>query len=127
MRSPRMKSSWPLVGWIKARLRPDTTSRRGGAVAKIPGRIEPVLVGIVGEHDPLAADAIDDFAGHTFAQRRASPAAAEAAVLLHEVVADVRRAVHHDRPLTRTVIEAFVESLETQRIPVLADVGVFGQ
>jgi hypothetical protein len=66
------------------------------------------LIGIVREDDPVTADAIDDFAGDSFAQRRASPAAAEPAVLLHELLADVRCAVHHDGALAGAMVEAFV-------------------
>src|SRR5262245_33564933 len=105
--------------------------RQGGvldiAVPEVSRRPEPILIRVVSEEQPVAPHTVDHLARHTFTKGRTPPAATETAVCLDEVVADVRRAVHHDRALASAVIEAFVESLEPKGVAVLADVCVFGR
>jgi hypothetical protein len=72
------------------------------------------LIGIIREQQAAALHPVNDFARNGFAERGASPAAAEAPLRAGKRLADVRRAVHHDRALTRPIVEALVEAVEPQ-------------
>ena len=51
-----------------------------GAVAEILRRLQPLRIGVVGEHQPVALHRVDHFAGDAGAQRGAAPATAEPAL-----------------------------------------------
>src|SRR5678815_3377901 len=84
-------------------------------------RPEPVLIRIVGEQQSTALDAIDQRPGDGRVEGWATPAPPQSAQGLSRGGADVRRAVHHDRAVTRAVVHAGFEAVEPQRVAVLAD------
>src|SRR6478609_5932616 len=88
-------------------------------------RLEPG-VRVIREDQPAALDAIDQLLRYRGADRRTSPAPAETARGLHECLAHVRRAVHNDGAIAGLIVEALVQTVEAQRVAVLADVGGVG-
>src|SRR5262245_10384528 len=87
-------------------------------------RLQPLLIGIVREQQPVAPDAIDDFARHRLAQCRAAPAPAQTSLRPGELLADVGRAVHDDGARDRLVVEPGLQPLQSQRVTVLSAVRV---
>ena len=73
-----------------------------------------------------ALDQIDEGARDLGPHRRAAPAAAEPPELAGDRVADVGRAVDHDRAGQRAVVDAGVEASKAQRVAILADVARSG-
>src|SRR6185503_12744126 len=89
-------------------------------------RLQPGLIRIVGEDHAAAAHGVDDLLRNRLANRGASPAAAKPPVRPGDAGIDVGRAVHHDGALAGVGVEAGLQSIEPQRVAVVADVGVGG-
>src|SRR3990167_2646097 len=97
---------------------------RRRAAAQVLRRRQPVLIGIISEHEPSALHAVNHVTRHARTERRASPTAAETALDLRELGADVRRAVHDDGAIAGAIVEAAIEAVKAERVAVLAHVGV---
>ena len=90
------------------------------------GRVEPVLLRVVAEHQAAAGDGLDHVAGDVLGQGRAAPAPSQSADPADEVLADVGGAVDDDRALPGEVVEAGLDAIEAERQTVLAVVGLGG-
>ena len=66
--------------------------------------VQPLLIWVVGKHEVATLHAIDQLACDGVSHSWAAVAAAEATETLPDVRVDVRRSVHHDRPLAGAVV-----------------------
>ncbi|KAG1310017.1 hypothetical protein G6F62_014707 [Rhizopus arrhizus] len=86
--------------------------------------LQPVLVGVVGEHHRAATQRIDQRPGHRQAHRRAAQAAAKPPLQLRGGRVHEGRAMDDDRAFARTVVEARLQPDQAQRVAVAAHVGL---
>src|SRR5438477_5502626 len=91
------------------------------AICEVLRRLDPPGIWVVREHQSAALDVIDHFADDALAKSGTAPAPTNASLHPRDVVADVGRAVHHDRAVDRVIVESAIETLETQRVAVLSD------
>src|SRR6266545_3448949 len=102
---------------------PRTANREPRGLAQILRSLQPVRIGIVSEEQPAALDRVNHALGDLRTQCRAAEAAAEITLRARRLGVHVVGRVHHDPALARMVVEPWLETIEPQRVAVLADVG----
>src|SRR5690606_6688133 len=95
-----------------------------GLAIEVGRGLQPVLVGIPGEHELPALETIDHHARHFRAHRRAALAAADAALGGDPGGIHIVRRMDDNRALTGTVVHPGFEPVHAQRVAVLAAVAL---
>src|SRR3954466_14833405 len=115
----------PVVGGMVSRCRSAATIGVGETprLVQEPGRSQPGGIGVVREEQAVPLDGVDQLPRDLRTDGGAAQAASEIAVRLRGGGVHVRRAVNHDRAIARVIVDAGLETVEPERVAVVADVG----